>query len=83
MRFVLMCFKGIPTLTNLYSTNVFVKSRSSKDDPKRDWYIWRPPKYDSEGNRHPPNNWRSVFEGNGNMYIPLFFVERLRFRMGL
>ncbi|KAK0499504.1 glycoside hydrolase family 13 protein [Armillaria luteobubalina] len=42
----------------------FVKSRSSKDDPKRDWYIWRPPKYDSEGNRHPPNNWRSVFEGS-------------------
>lgn len=61
----------------------FVKSRSSKDDPKRNWYIWRSPKYDSEGNRHPPNNWRSVFEGNGSMYIPLFFVERHRSRMGL
>lgn len=42
----------------------FMQSRRSKDDPKRDWYIWRPPKYDSEGNRRPPNNWRSVFEGS-------------------
>jgi glycosidase len=22
----------------------FVESRSSKDNPKRDWYVWRPPK---------------------------------------
>jgi len=42
----------------------FVQSRSSKtNNPKRDWYIWRPPKYDSSGNRQPPNNWKSVFEG--------------------
>ncbi|TFK66304.1 glycoside hydrolase family 13 protein [Pluteus cervinus] len=42
----------------------FVQSRSSKSDPKRDWYIWRPPKYDSEGRRQEPNNWRSVFQGS-------------------
>jgi oligo-1,6-glucosidase len=31
----------------------FVESRSSRDNPKRDWYWWRP----------RPNNWRSVFTG--------------------
>jgi oligo-1,6-glucosidase len=39
----------------------FLESRSSKDNPKRDWYFWRPAKWDVEGNRHPPNNWRSHF----------------------
>ena len=39
----------------------FKQSRSSKDNPKRDWYIWRPAKYDDEGNRQPPNNWKSFF----------------------
>ncbi len=34
----------------------FIESRSSKDNPKRDWYIWRSGK---EG--HPPNDWRSYF----------------------
>jgi glycosidase len=41
----------------------FIKSKSSKTNPKRDWYIWRPPKYDEAGNRHPPNNWKGVFQG--------------------
>lgn len=39
----------------------FLESRSSKDNPKRDWYIWRPAKYDDKGNRMPPGNWRSNF----------------------
>jgi oligo-1,6-glucosidase len=39
----------------------FLESRSAKDNPKRDWYFWRPAKWDAEGNRHPPNNWRSHF----------------------
>lgn len=39
----------------------FQESRSSKDNPKRDWYFWRPAKYDADGNPHPPNNWRSHF----------------------
>ncbi|KAK6006539.1 hypothetical protein QM012_006949 [Aureobasidium pullulans] len=42
----------------------FQESRSSKDNPKRKWYIWRPANYDSNGNRHPPNNWRSYFGGS-------------------
>ena len=39
----------------------FKESRSSKTNPKRDWYIWKPPRYDEQGNRHPPNNWQSFF----------------------
>ncbi|MDZ5710829.1 glycoside hydrolase family 13 protein [Jeotgalibacillus haloalkalitolerans] len=35
----------------------FLDSKSSKDHPKRDWYIWREGKEDG-----PPNNWRSYFE---------------------
>jgi len=42
----------------------FKESRSSKTNPKRDWYIWRPAKYDANGNRQPPNNWRGNFGGS-------------------
>lgn len=34
----------------------FIESRSSKTDPKRDWYIWRDGK-----NGNEPNNWESIF----------------------
>ncbi|MDT8861912.1 alpha-glucosidase [Alkalihalobacillus sp. MEB130] len=37
----------------------FVESRSSRDNPKRDWYIWRDPKPDGS----EPNNWESIFSG--------------------
>ncbi|MGF1473082.1 MAG: alpha-amylase family glycosyl hydrolase [Rubrobacteraceae bacterium] len=37
----------------------FVESRSSRDNPKRDWYIWEDPAPD--GGR--PNNWESHFGG--------------------
>lgn len=37
----------------------FIESRSSRDDPKRDWYVWRDPGPDGG----PPNNWVSVFSG--------------------
>jgi alpha-glucosidase len=37
----------------------FVESRSSKDNPKRDWYLW----YDALPDGSPPNNWLSVFGG--------------------
>lgn len=37
----------------------FVESRSSRDNPKRDWYIWRDPAPDGG----PPNNWLSFFGG--------------------
>jgi alpha-glucosidase len=39
----------------------FQESRSSRDNPKRDWYLWRDPKPDGG----PPNNWLSNFGGSG------------------
>lgn len=42
----------------------FKESRSSKSNPKRDWYIWKPAKYDANGARCAPNNWRSIFGGS-------------------
>jgi len=38
----------------------FKESKSSKNNPKRDWYIWKDPKQDGS----PPNNWLSVFGGS-------------------
>lgn len=37
----------------------FQESRSSKDNPKRDWYIWK----DAAEDGSFPNNWLSVFGG--------------------
>lgn len=31
----------------------FQESRASKTSAKRDWYIWRPAKYDADGKRRP------------------------------
>ncbi|RDW68485.1 putative alpha-glucosidase [Coleophoma crateriformis] len=42
----------------------FKESRSSKLNPKRDWYIWRPARYADDGTRMPPNNWLSFFSGS-------------------
>ena len=39
----------------------FLESRASRDNPKRDWYIWRDAKPDGS----PPNNWLSNFGGSG------------------
>ena len=41
----------------------FIESRSSKDNDKRDFYIWREGK---DGN--PPNNWGSCFSGSAWEY---------------
>ncbi|KAF2712799.1 glycoside hydrolase family 13 protein [Pleomassaria siparia CBS 279.74] len=41
----------------------FQESRSSKENPKRDWYFWRPARYDEQGNRMAPTNYRSYFAG--------------------
>ncbi|KAI9172031.1 maltase [Paramyrothecium foliicola] len=46
----------------------FKESRKSKDNPFRDWYVWRPAKYDEQGNRQPPNNWESHFQGSAWEY---------------
>jgi alpha-glucosidase len=42
----------------------FIESKRSKDDPKRDWYLWKDPAPDGG----PPNNWLSVFGGSGWEY---------------
>lgn len=62
----------------------FQESRSSKDNPKRDWYFWRDPKYDAAGNRKEPNNWKSIFGGSawnfdehtGQYYLALFLPSQ-------
>jgi oligo-1,6-glucosidase/alpha-glucosidase len=41
----------------------FQESRSSRDNPKSDWYIWR----DGKG-RRPPNNWKAIPGGSGWHY---------------
>lgn len=41
----------------------FIESRSSRDNPKRDWYVWRDGK---DGG--PPNNWYSPFGGSAWEY---------------
>ena len=38
----------------------FQESRSSRDNPKADWYVWADPKPDGT----PPNNWLSIFGGS-------------------
>ena len=35
----------------------FLESRSSRNNPKADWYMWR----DGKANGQPPNNWLSIF----------------------
>jgi alpha-glucosidase len=39
----------------------FVESRSSRDNPKRDWYVWA----DSAPGGGPPNDWMSEFAAVG------------------
>jgi alpha-glucosidase len=58
----------------------FLESRSSRDNPKRDWYIWR----DGKGPGKPPNNWQSWFghsawqfdEKTGQYYYHHFYVQQ-------
>lgn len=38
----------------------FLESKSSRDNPKRDWYIW----HDGKNDGGLPNNWLSVFGGH-------------------
>ncbi|MDB5594875.1 MAG: alpha-amylase [Hyphomicrobiales bacterium] len=58
----------------------FKESRSSRDNPKRDWYIWR----DAAPGGGPPNNWVSNFGGSawqwdeatGQYYYHAFLREQ-------
>jgi len=58
----------------------FVESRSSRDSPRRDWYIWRDP---APGGG-PPNNWLSFFGGpawtfdgrTGQYYLHQFVTQQ-------
>ena len=58
----------------------FKASRSSRSDPKRDWYIWKDAKPDGS----PPNNWQSDFGGSswewdeatGQYYLHAFLKEQ-------
>jgi len=47
----------------------FLESRSSRTNPKADWYVWRDPKM-VNGKREPPNNWISVFGGSAWQWDP-------------
>jgi len=59
--------------------NWFVESRKSKDNPYRDYYIWKDGSKDN-----PPTNWESKFGGNawqydelsGQYYLRLFDVTQ-------
>lgn len=61
----------------------FLESRSSKQNPKRDWYIWRPARY-IDGKRMPPTNWESAFsqsawewdESTQEYYLHMFAVQQ-------
>ncbi len=60
----------------------FLDASSSRDSPKRDWYVWRDPTPDGT----PPNNWVSAFdrtapawtfhEPTGQWYLHLFEVAQ-------
>jgi alpha-glucosidase len=63
----------------------FLQSRSSRDNPFRDWYVWRDGKGEtatSKGN--PPNNWQSLFghsawqwdEKTRQYYYHKFYVQQ-------
>ena len=45
----------------------FKESRSSLNNPKRDWYIWR----DGKAKGAPPNNWVSQFGGSAWTFDPV------------
>ncbi|BCB91946.1 hypothetical protein Psuf_092590 [Phytohabitans suffuscus] len=76
---------GIRVLVDFVSSNTsvrhpwFADSRSSRDSPRRDWYVWADP---SPGGG-PPNNWISVFGGpawtwdphTGQYYLHSFLPE--------
>ena len=63
----------------------FLESRSSRDNPKRDWYLWRDPASgDGPVQTRVPNNWMSHFGGpawtfdsdTGQFYMHSFLAKQ-------
>ena len=58
----------------------FRESRSSRDNPRADWYVWG----DAKPDGRPPSNWQSVFGGpawawdarRGQYYLHNFLTEQ-------
>ena len=82
---------GIKILMDLVANHTsdqhpwFVQSRASKDNPYRDYYIWKDPNgFDENGSPIPPNNWASEFGGSAwewdeatqQFYLHIFFKEQ-------
>ena len=77
--------KGIKIIADLVLNHTsdehpwFIESRSSLDNPKRDYYIWRKPKL-KNGKEVEPTNWASFFGGScwqkdettGEYYMKIF-----------
>lgn len=62
-RDILVMFDYVPNHTS-DKHPWFTESRSSRDNPKRDYYVWKDPAPDGG----PPNNWRSLFFGSAWEY---------------
>jgi len=77
--------RGLRVITDLVLNHTshlhpwFLESRSSRMNPKRDWYVWR------DGiDQKPPNNWNSTFGDSaweydmvtGQYYYHFFFKEQ-------
>ncbi len=63
----------------------FIQSRSSKDNPYRDWYVWHDGKAQTATSKgEPPNNWQSVFghsawewdEKTRQYYYHKFYIQQ-------
>jgi len=70
----------------------FIQSRSSRENPYRDWYVWQDssagsaqaPGETASGKRQPPNNWQSLFghsawqwdEKTRQYYYHKFYVQQ-------
>ena len=59
----------------------FQEARRSREDPKRDWYVWKDPTPDGS----PPNNWMAAFtdgpawtfdEATGQWYLHQFLPQQ-------
>lgn len=78
--------RGIKTILDFVPNHTsdqhpwFLKSKSSRDNPKRNYYIWKNPKKDGSA----PNNWLSAFGGSaweydkptGQYYLHSFYKEQ-------